>query len=122
MSKGTTHRTVRIEDGLWDAAKRAAVERSESLSEVIRRALMEYASESKGFSNMSDRVEAAAIEAARRAAYDSGILDPYMARASEHTDMEDLRRADADAEANNVEAWRAVVSATIAALEGARDG
>jgi len=42
MSKGTIHRTVRIEDGLWDAAKRVAREHGESLSEVIRRALMEY--------------------------------------------------------------------------------
>jgi hypothetical protein len=42
MSKGTTHRTVRIEDGLWDKARELASQKGESLSEVIRRALVEY--------------------------------------------------------------------------------
>jgi hypothetical protein len=42
MSKGTTHRTVRIEDGLWDAAKESAVENGDNLSDIIRRALAEY--------------------------------------------------------------------------------
>jgi Mn-dependent DtxR family transcriptional regulator len=42
MSKGTIHRTVRIEDGLWEEAKAAASERGENLSDVIRQALWEY--------------------------------------------------------------------------------
>lgn len=42
MSKGTTHRTVRIEDGLWEAAKEKASKEGENLSEVIRDALLKY--------------------------------------------------------------------------------
>ena len=42
MSKGTIHRTVRIEDGLWQAALVKAKERGESLSDVIRQALRAY--------------------------------------------------------------------------------
>jgi predicted HicB family RNase H-like nuclease len=41
-TRGTTHRTVRVDDGLWDAAKAAAAERGESLSDVIREALKHY--------------------------------------------------------------------------------
>lgn len=48
MSKGTTHRTVRIEDGLWAAARQVADQRGESLSEIIRRALMEYVEKGPG--------------------------------------------------------------------------
>jgi len=43
MSKGTTHRTVRIESALWERAGAKAAERGESISEVIRRALELYA-------------------------------------------------------------------------------
>jgi hypothetical protein len=42
MSKGTTRRTVRIEDGLWQAAQDKAADRGDNLSEVIRQALIEY--------------------------------------------------------------------------------
>lgn len=42
MSRGTTHRTVRIEDGLWDAAKTKAEEEGRNLSDVIRELLREY--------------------------------------------------------------------------------
>jgi predicted DNA binding CopG/RHH family protein len=42
MSKGTTRRTVRIEDGLWDAAKDKAESEGENLSRVIREALSRY--------------------------------------------------------------------------------
>ena len=42
MSKGTTHRTVRIEDGLWNAAKAKADAEGVSLSDVIRAALRAY--------------------------------------------------------------------------------
>ena len=42
MSKGTKHRTVRIEDGLWEEAKAAASERGDNLSEVIRATLWQY--------------------------------------------------------------------------------
>jgi hypothetical protein len=41
-TKGTTRRSVRVEDDLWDKAKEAAHKNSEDLSEVIRRAIMEY--------------------------------------------------------------------------------
>jgi hypothetical protein len=43
VSKGTTHRTVRVEDGLWLPAKAKAAERGENLSDVIREALRAYA-------------------------------------------------------------------------------
>jgi predicted DNA binding CopG/RHH family protein len=42
MSKGTTHRTVRIEDELWEAAKARADADGVNLSEVIRAALRAY--------------------------------------------------------------------------------
>ena len=45
MSRGTTHRTVRIEDALWNAAKAKATERGEKVSDAIRRALIEYTKE-----------------------------------------------------------------------------
>lgn len=46
MSKGTIHRTVRIEDELWVAAKTKAEAEGTNLSEVIRRLLSEWAKES----------------------------------------------------------------------------
>lgn len=42
MSQGTTHRTVRIEDGLWLAAKAKADAEGVNLSEIIRQALRDY--------------------------------------------------------------------------------
>lgn len=45
MSRGTTHRTVRIEDGLWVAAKAKAEAEGVNLSDVIREALRVYVSE-----------------------------------------------------------------------------
>lgn len=42
MSRGTTHRTVRIDDVLWEEAKEVAKERGENLSDVIRDALRQY--------------------------------------------------------------------------------
>jgi hypothetical protein len=47
MSKGTTRRAVRIEDGVWAAAKAAAAERGDNLSAVIRLALVLYIKESR---------------------------------------------------------------------------
>ena len=44
-SRGTTHRTVRIEDGLWAAAKAKADADGVNLSEVIRAALKAYIEE-----------------------------------------------------------------------------
>ncbi|MGN6405677.1 hypothetical protein [Sinomonas sp.] len=41
-SKGTTPRAIRIPDDLWDAALAIARERSETLSQAIRRFLEEY--------------------------------------------------------------------------------
>jgi len=46
MSRGTTHRTLRVEDDLWSAAKSVADDRSENLSEVLRQALRDYVSRS----------------------------------------------------------------------------
>lgn len=40
--KGTTRRTIRIPDEVWEPAKEAAEARGESLSEVIRAALVRY--------------------------------------------------------------------------------
>ena len=42
MSRGTTHRSVRIEQELWDAAKAAANENGDNLSDIIRKALQQY--------------------------------------------------------------------------------
>jgi len=42
MSKGTIHRTVRIDDALWAAAKAKADAEGVNLSEVIRAALRAY--------------------------------------------------------------------------------
>lgn len=38
----TPRRTVRVEDELWQAAKRAASDRGESVTDVIIRALKRY--------------------------------------------------------------------------------
>lgn len=45
MSKGTTRRTVRIEDGLWDKAQTKADENGDNLSAIIRDALRQYLNE-----------------------------------------------------------------------------
>lgn len=38
----TQHRSVRVPDELWEAAKRVAADRGESVSAVINRALQRY--------------------------------------------------------------------------------
>jgi len=38
----TPARAVRVEDGLWQAAQQAAEQRGETVSDVIRRALLRY--------------------------------------------------------------------------------
>lgn len=45
MSRGTKHRSIRVEDALWDPAKAKADAAGVNLSEVIRRALAEYVRE-----------------------------------------------------------------------------
>lgn len=45
MSKGTTRRSIRIEDELWDAAKTKAEAEGTDLSNIIRGALREYIEE-----------------------------------------------------------------------------
>ena len=45
MSRGTTHRTVRVEDELWLSAKAKAEAESRNLSDVIRDALRAYVAE-----------------------------------------------------------------------------
>jgi len=42
MPRGTTLRNVRVADEVWDAAKERAAENGETVSEVVRRALVEY--------------------------------------------------------------------------------
>lgn len=42
MSKGTPRRTIRIEDGLWEAATAKAEEEGVTLSDVIRDDLREW--------------------------------------------------------------------------------
>ena len=42
MSRGTIHRTVRVDDELWNAAKEKAEAEGVSLSEVIRQALQAF--------------------------------------------------------------------------------
>lgn len=42
MSKGTTPRAIRIDDDLWEAAKSATHDKGDTISEVVRRALVEY--------------------------------------------------------------------------------
>ena len=42
MPDGTPLRNVRVPDDLWDAAMSKALERGETLSEVIRKALEKY--------------------------------------------------------------------------------
>jgi len=45
MSKGTTKRSIRIDDPLWDRAKEIAAERGDDLSTILRIALVNYISE-----------------------------------------------------------------------------
>lgn len=45
MSKGTTRRSIRVDDELWDAALSKADDRGETLSQVIRAALEAYVNE-----------------------------------------------------------------------------
>jgi len=47
MSKGTTRRSIRIDDELWDKAQEVAAERGDNLSDVIRTAIIEYANSRK---------------------------------------------------------------------------
>lgn len=42
MTRGTTRRTVRIEDELWDLAQAKAKEQGDNLSGIIRDALRQY--------------------------------------------------------------------------------
>lgn len=42
MSKGTTRRSIRVEDELWDAAQAKATERGDNLSDIIRDKLRDY--------------------------------------------------------------------------------
>lgn len=42
MSKGTTRRTVRIDDGLWVAARDKAEAEDRDVSDVIRELLREW--------------------------------------------------------------------------------
>jgi len=45
VSKGTTKRSIRIDDALWTAALQVAARRGEKLSDIIRGALRAYINE-----------------------------------------------------------------------------
>jgi hypothetical protein len=48
MSRGTKHRSIRVEDALWDPAKAKADKEGVNLSEVIREALRAYVNDTQG--------------------------------------------------------------------------
>lgn len=48
MSRGTIHRTVRVDDELWTAAKTKAELEGVSLSEIIRQALQAFVDQRPG--------------------------------------------------------------------------
>lgn len=41
-SEGTKRRSIRVEDDLWERAKREAKARGDTLADVVRRALEDY--------------------------------------------------------------------------------
>ena len=43
MPRGTTIRSIRVSDAVWEAAKKATELEGETISDVVRRALIEYA-------------------------------------------------------------------------------
>jgi predicted transcriptional regulator len=47
MSKGTTRRTIRVNDELWNEAQETAEAHGDNLSEVLRDALRAYIEASK---------------------------------------------------------------------------
>lgn len=47
MSKGTTRRSIRIDDGLWDKAQDVASEKGDHLSDIIREAIRQYIQENE---------------------------------------------------------------------------
>jgi Arc/MetJ family transcription regulator len=46
MSKGTTRRSIRVDDELWEHAHTRAAEQGDNLSAIIRDALRRYVGES----------------------------------------------------------------------------
>jgi antitoxin component of RelBE/YafQ-DinJ toxin-antitoxin module len=42
MSKGTTHRSIRVDSELWEAARIAAEAEGRNISDVIRQLLREW--------------------------------------------------------------------------------
>jgi metal-responsive CopG/Arc/MetJ family transcriptional regulator len=47
MSQGTTRRSVRIDEELWEKAQEVAAVRGDNLSDIIRKALEAYIKESE---------------------------------------------------------------------------
>lgn len=45
MTRGTTRRTIRIEDELWEAAQTKAAQQGDNLSAILRDALRKYLEE-----------------------------------------------------------------------------
>lgn len=44
----TPHRTIRVEDGLWDAARDRAVEEKTTLTAVVNEALRKFVAKPRG--------------------------------------------------------------------------
>lgn len=60
------------------------------------------------------------VMAARREAWRQGIQDPFMARVRDYADHRALREADAEAEQQNMGAWREVLRAATRAIPPAK--
>lgn len=58
MSRGTKHRSIRVEDALWDPAKARADAEGVNLSEVIREALVEYVREGEDAPEVEEEIMA----------------------------------------------------------------
>lgn len=45
MSRGTTHRSIRIPDDLWEAARKKAAAEGRTISDILRESLEQYVQE-----------------------------------------------------------------------------
>lgn len=86
MSKGTTKRSIRVDDPLWGKAKEVAAELGDDLSTILRAALINYIGEGTSMSISKEAIKAASqavkhcedrdSEALARAALEAAA--PYM--------------------------------------------
>jgi len=63
MRTGTTRRTVRVEDELWDLAQAKAKEQGDNLSAILRDALRQYIEDPLGAPLANREVQAEAWDA-----------------------------------------------------------